>query len=89
MESDDSLLDLSSGDFWSSTFGSSKSLAQDWLDTLNDTSLATGVYDFHYLTNSDSQNLLTVTKASVPEPTTLFLFATGLFALFRARRRTQ
>ncbi|WP_347330385.1 PEP-CTERM sorting domain-containing protein [Marinimicrobium locisalis] len=75
--------------FETSGFGGARTTAQNWLNSLTDTSLQTGLYDFHYLQNSDSQNLLTVTKASVPEPTSLFLFVTGLFALFRVRRRVR
>lgn len=75
--------------FETSGFGGARSTAQSWLNSLTDTRLVTGLYDFHYLQNSDSQNLLTVTKASVPEPTSLLLFVTGLFALFRVRRRLR
>lgn len=75
--------------FETSGFGGARAAAQSWLNSLTDTSLLTGVYDFHYLESSDSQNLLTVTKASVPEPTSLLLFATGLFALLRVRRRLR
>ncbi|WP_051234652.1 PEP-CTERM sorting domain-containing protein [Marinimicrobium agarilyticum] len=82
-------LNLSYHHFEADWFGGAKATAQGWLNSLTDNSLVTGVYDFHYLENSYSQNLLTVTKASVPEPTSLLLFATGLLALFRVRRRTR
>lgn len=82
-------LDLDSDHFESDSFSGARSIAQGWLDSLTDATLVTGVYDFHYLENWKSQNLLTVTKASVPEPTSLLLFATGLLALFRVRRRIR
>lgn len=82
-------LNLYHNHFEADWFGGARTTAQSWLNTLTDNSLTTGVYDFHYLENSESQNLLTVTKAHVPEPTALLLFATGLFALFRVRRRIR
>jgi len=81
-------LDLNSGTFTSTDFGGAKDLANTWLADLSDLQ-ASDKYTFHTLTNSKSQNLLTVTQASVPEPGTLFLMGAGLLALFRARRKMR
>jgi len=80
---------MTSNAFKSDYFAGARTTAQNWLNTLSDTNLATGKYDFHLLEAGNSQNLLTVTTASVPEPASLLLLMTGLFALFRARRRVR
>lgn len=77
-------LDMNDGTFRSSWFSGAKALANNWLSSLDESS-ASGKFVFHSLASDDSQDLLTVTKASVPEPGTLFLLATGLLALIRAR----
>lgn len=81
-------LSLSDDVFQSTYFSGARSLANNWLSSLDETS-ATGKYLFHSLTADNSQNLLTVTKANMPEPGTLLLLSTGLFALFRARRKLR
>ncbi|UZJ44310.1 PEP-CTERM sorting domain-containing protein [Marinimicrobium sp. C6131] len=80
---------MTSNAFKSDYFSGARNIAQSWLNSLNDTNLDTGKYDFHLLVADNSQNLLTVTTASVPEPASLLLLMTGLFALFRARRRVR
>lgn len=81
---------LDSGNFYSSSFGGARGIANDWLsNVISGTNVSTGKYDYHLLTADGSQNLLTVTTASVPEPASIVLMLTGLFALFRVRRRVR
>ncbi len=81
---------LNNGSFTSSWFGGAKNTANTWLANITSgTNVMTGKYDYHLLTADGSQDLLTVTKASVPEPASILLMLTGLFALFRARRRVS
>lgn len=76
------------GSFRTTGFFGARNIANGWLASLGETS-ATGMYNFYSLSSGDSQSLLTVTRASVPEPSSVLLVLAGLFALFQARRRLR
>ena len=87
-------LNLLSGSFSSSLFGSARTIAQSWLG-----SLASGIgyvstrFDLFVLQPNNpvnNQTLLTWREVSVPEPGTLGLLGTGLILIgARMRRRSQ
>lgn len=87
----------SNGSFWASAFGgNARSVAQNWLNGLDDSGSYVSSYEFWVLESPlnsagrlTTQSLLVARPTSVPEPGTLALLGLGLVACGVATRRRR
>jgi len=85
-------LDLLGGSFAAGTFGSARTVAQGWLDSLTSgAGYTSSLYELFVLSPvnpTPNQTLITWRAITVPTPATLALFGAGLLLIgFRRRRR--